>query len=78
MAVQVVAPRSAKEFRYRDGAPVLVFVIGGFSAEGYGAGLRGVVEQGIVQISYNYPGGGLGRTASDGRYDCRGMNCILA
>ena len=78
LAVQVVAPRSAKEFRYRDGAPVLVFVIGGFTAEGYGAGLRGVVEQGIVQISYNYPGGGFGRTASDGRYDYRGMNCILA
>jgi len=78
LAVRVVAPRSVDAFRFREGAPVLVWVLGGFGPGGYTRGLRGVVGQGIVQITYNYPGGQTGPFASDGVYDYRGMNCIRA
>ena len=75
LAVQVVAPKVP---RYPEGAPVYVFVLGGFSPEGYGHGLRGIVGQGFVQITYNYPGGGQGRTRSEGQYDYRGLKSFQA
>jgi len=78
LAVRIVAPTSVDSARFREGAPVVVWVLGGFSPIGYVRGLRGVVNQGIVQITYNYPGGRIGPFASDGVYDYRGMNCIRA
>jgi len=56
----------------------MVCVLGGFGPGGYVRGLGGVVGRGIVQITYNYPGGRTGPFASDGVYDYRGMNCIRA
>ncbi|MCX7012886.1 MAG: hypothetical protein NTW86_10080 [Candidatus Sumerlaeota bacterium] len=76
--MRVQAPLSVDKFRYREGAPVLVFIAGAFSPNGLDKPLRGVADQGIVQVAFNYPGGSGGGMASDGVYDYRGMNCIRA
>ncbi len=78
LAVRVWSPESPKKFRFHEGAPVLVFVLGGQSPGDLARGLRGVTRAGVIQITYNYPGGGSGRLKSDGEYDYRGMNCIKA
>ena len=66
--------------RYIDGSPVVVTVQGGFSFRGFQNPLDLYHKFGITFITFLFPGGvdpSSGRT-SDGIYDARGPNCLVA
>jgi len=65
--------------RYPDGAPVLIWVLGGTNAGSLSSDLLRVGED-IIVITFLYPGGSQPKSgrSSDGVYDDRGENCILA
>ncbi len=78
LAVRVYCP-TVESVRYPTGAPVLVWVHGGFEVKGIDHGLPPEADD-VICITFIFPGGedpysGL---ASDGAYDYRGTNCIAA
>ena len=78
LAVRVHAP-PAGGARYPDGAPVIVWVLGGFEVKGIDHGLPPEVDD-VICVTFILPGGedpysGL---ASNGVYDYRGEHCIAA
>ncbi|KAA0003384.1 MAG: hypothetical protein FE048_01625 [Thermoplasmata archaeon] len=76
LAVRIYTPTHT---RYQDGAPVLIYVPGGDSRGGLRNCLPSVGDD-LVTIYFIFPGGNdpqSGRS-SDGVYDHRGLNCILA
>jgi hypothetical protein len=78
LAVRVWTPK-AGHARYPEGAPVIVWVLGGFEVTGINHGLPPTADD-VICITFIYPGGedpwsGL---SSDGVYDYRGENCIAA
>ena len=78
LAVRVHHPRPGSE-RYPSGAPVLIWVQGGFEVKGINHGLPPTADD-VICITFIFPGGedpwsGL---SSDGIYDYRGPNCIAA
>jgi len=78
LAVRVHAPRFGRA-RYPDGAPVIIWLLGGFEVKGINHGLTESVDD-VICITFIYPGGEdpwSGRS-SDGSYDYRGENCIAA
>ncbi len=77
LSVRVAYPASAPDFRYPDGAPVVVYLPGGFGGGSLAAGAR-LAQQGFVVVTFLYPGGRDGAFRSDGVYDYRGDNCQRA
>ncbi len=78
LAVRVHSPMVG-EARYPEGAPVLIWVQGGFEIKGIDHGLPPTAVD-VICITFVFPGGedpwsGL---ASDGVYDYRGPSCIAA
>jgi len=77
LAVRVVAPASPADTRYPDGAPVVVYAVGGTSAGSLRTQQLSLADD-VIQIYFLFPGGtDLGRS-SDGTYDYRGPNSIVA
>ena len=78
LAVRIHAP-AAGNARYPDGAPVLIWVLGGFEVKGIDHGLPPEADD-VICITFIYPGGedSYSGLASDGTYDYRGENCIAA
>ncbi len=77
LAVRVYPPKG--ESRYEEGAPVLIWAAGGYEIKGLDSDLMDL-NRDFVIVTYIYPGGEdtwAGRS-SDGVYDDRGENCILA
>jgi len=75
LAVRVTFPDVSQEFRYgfEGGAPVVVLVPGGFEAGSLD--LRSAdafLREGIVVLTFFFPGGGPPGIGSDGVYDQRG------
>lgn len=77
LAVRVTYPSSTSNYRYPDGAPVAIYLPGGFNAGTLYEGSY-IAEQGFVLISFLYPGGNEGAFSSDGTFDYRGNLCQLA
>lgn len=78
LALRVYSPGDVGESRYPEGAPVVVFVPGGFTAGGLDEPLHGARD--TVRIAFLMPGGRdrvTGRT-SGGTYDDRGERSIAA
>ncbi|MCD4749418.1 MAG: hypothetical protein K8R59_08585, partial [Thermoanaerobaculales bacterium] len=75
LAVRVTYPASPEEFRYGDsgGAPVVVVSPGGFSEGGLDLmSASAYTVEGLIVITFLYPGGGPPGIGSDGVYDERG------
>lgn len=77
LAVRVTYPRNLTDYRYPDGAPVVVYLPGGTGPGNLGAG-RALVDPGFVLVTFLFPGGSEGSFSSDGAYDYRGDNCQKA
>lgn len=78
LALRVHSPGDGGESRYPEGAPVVVFVPGGFTAGGLDEPLPGARD--TVRITFLMPGGRdrvTGRT-SGGTFDDRGERCVVA
>ena len=78
LAVRVHTPRPGNA-RYPNGAPIIIWVLGGFEVKGINHGLLEIADD-VICITFVYPGGEdpwSGRS-SDGMYDYRGVNCIAA
>lgn len=75
LAVQIRYPATA---RYAHGAPVAIIIPGGVKGKGLGSSVQGLTEQGFIEITFNFPGSGIGTDISGGRYDYRGSNCVEA
>ena len=78
LAVRIHAPEG-HAVRYPKGAPILIWVLGGFDEKGINHGLPPEADD-MVCITFLFPGAedpwsGL---SSDGVYDYRGPNCIAA
>lgn len=61
-----------------SGAPVIIYVQGGFSSGGANISGARLDRFGFIEIRFNFPGGGIGSTKSGGTYDDRGENCLKA
>ncbi len=61
-----------------SGAPVIIYVSGGFSSGGVNISGARLDRYGFIEIRFNFPGGGSGSTRSGGTYDDRGENCLKA
>ena len=78
LAIRVHTPRAGAA-RYPDGAPIIIWVLGGFEIKGINHGLPPVADD-VICITFIYPGGEdpwSGRS-SDGVYDYRGEAGIAA
>jgi hypothetical protein len=74
--IQITLPTDA---RYQNAfSPVVVNVPGGWDALGVDPKSSQQNEQGLIQIWFNFPGGGVKGQESGGLYDERGENCIRA
>jgi hypothetical protein len=78
LAVRVISPTFGNE-RYKEGAPVIIFMQGGYEVKGIGHSLPNTVDD-IIIVTFIYPGGidPWSNISSDGVYDWRGENCIKA
>ncbi|MFQ5342535.1 MAG: hypothetical protein ACE5F6_13405, partial [Anaerolineae bacterium] len=77
LALRIHALPSAADARYPDGAPVVVYAVGGTSAGSLRTQQLSLAND-VVQVYFLFPGGtDLGRS-SDGTYDYRGPNSIAA
>ncbi len=75
LAVRVWYPDSPGQFRWGpvDGAPVAIYVPGGFAAGALALENEPLLRaQGFVAITFLFPGGVEGSISSDGTYDDRG------
>jgi len=75
IAIKIIVPDTA---RYSNGAPVVVFVTGGWGSNGLSPNTLNLSERGFIVISFNYPGGGTPPNVSGGTYDMRGHHCVQA
>ncbi|MBN2103396.1 T9SS type A sorting domain-containing protein [bacterium] len=65
--------------RYTDGAPIVLYMPGGFQGEGLDERETGLTEQGFIEIRFNLPGNGENRDLSGGGpYDYRGVSSLIA
>lgn len=61
-----------------SGAPIAVYLAGGFKGEGIGDKEAGLIDEGFIEISFNFPGNGTGNKKSGGVYDNRGPLSLRA
>ncbi len=64
--------------RYSCGAPVVIYMCGGWAAPGILSSMYNMSNYGCIVIQFNYPGGGNGAQKSGGVYDNRGPNSMIA
>lgn len=64
--------------RYDCGAPIVIYVNGGFGAAGMLGSMFTMSNYGFIVIEFNFPGGGSGVQKSGGVFDNRDANSILA
>ena len=78
LAVRLHMPSPGQE-RYPEGAPVLIWVRGGFDVGGINHGLPPEAD-GLICVTFLFPGGEdpWADLTSDGIYDYRGESCIAA
>jgi hypothetical protein len=78
LAVRVHTP-AVGAARYPNGAPIIVWVLGGFEIKGINHGLPPEADD-VICITFIYPGGSdpWSGLSSGGVYDYRGENCIAA
>jgi len=78
LAVRLYVPRS-ETIRYPEGAPVIIWILGGFEAKGLSHGLPATASD-VICITFIFPGGEdpVSGRSSDGIYDFRGECCIAA
>ncbi|MCD4655630.1 hypothetical protein K8T06_17045 [bacterium] len=77
LAVRVSYPDSIDQYRFSTGSPVLVSSPGGHQPGFLDPG-SSWIDYGFTIVTFIYPGGSDGPFSSDGTYDYRGENCILA
>ena len=77
IAVRVYVPTAP---RYSDGAPVFVAIQGGMGSNNFMGYNQPMMWFGLAMVTFIMPGGRDFSTGmqSDGVYDSRGMNCIMA
>jgi len=75
IAVRIIRPLTS---RYSQGAPVVVYVIGGTSGSGINSAGVKLARQGFIEIHFNFPGSGVAPNQSGGIYDQRGPECLKA
>jgi len=78
LAVRIHTPHTGNE-RYAEGAPIVIWILGGFEIKGINHGLPPGADD-VICITFIFPGGddpwsGL---SSDGVYDYRGERCAAA
>lgn len=78
LALRIFAPANAAAARYPEGAPVIIYVEGGFEAGNLNQQLA--IASDMVRIVFLFPGGTDLTTmrSSDGVYDYRGPNSMAA
>ncbi len=78
LAVRVHTPKW-ENARYPDGAPVIIWIQGGFDVRGIAHSLPPDVDD-VICITFIFPGGSdpYSGLSSDGIYDYRGEHCIAA
>lgn len=78
IAVRVISPSSGME-RFDDGAPVIIFLPGGYEIKGVNTDFPDSADD-IIIVSFVFPGGhdSFSNLSSNGVYDYRGENCIKA
>jgi hypothetical protein len=64
--------------RYDTGAPVVIYMAGGFQSEGLDERSTGLDTLGFIEIRFNFPGGGSKDDISGGIYDNRGFFSLKA
>jgi len=65
--------------RYENGAPVVMYLPGGFQGDGLKERETGLTDQGFVEIRFNLPGNGENQDLSGGGpYDYRGVGSLIA
>ncbi len=64
--------------RYGNQAPVVVHVAGGWSGTGISEPGYGYVDQGFIELQFNFSGSGIPAQRSGGIYDDRGELCMQA
>jgi len=75
----VVCVKPPRTERYGSaGAPVAVYLPGGFQGVGIGDKDAELVRKGFIEISFNFPGSGLSDNQSGGSYDNRGPQSLIA
>jgi|GEM_PF-6007585 hypothetical protein len=50
--------------RYPEGAPVVVYMAGGFDGNGIAERITGLDGEGFIEIRFNFPGSGTGENLS--------------
>ncbi len=70
--------RMPQQQRFSDGAPVVIYVPGGFGGQGMTTTGAGLFEHGFIELYFNFPGSGLPGSRSGGVYDMRGPLSIQA
>lgn len=78
LAVRIISPLQDME-RYDEGAPVIIFLPGGYEVKGVDTDFPESADD-IIIVSFVFPGGvdTYSNLSSDGVYDYRGENCIQA
>ena len=76
IALWIKSPVAA---RYPEGAPIAIYMTGGFDGEGIGDKEANLIEKGFVEISFNFQGSGVGdKQSGGGPYDFRGPESLIA
>jgi hypothetical protein len=78
LALRIFAPATPADARYPEGAPVVIYVLGGTSAGSLKTPLIGADD--VIRIAFLFPGGTAPPSghSSDGTYDYRGPDSIAA
>ncbi|MCK5145402.1 aryl-sulfate sulfotransferase [bacterium] len=64
--------------RFATGAPIVIYMPGGFNADGLNERYTGLGEHGFIEIRFSFPGAGTYPFDSDGIDDHRGKGSLLA
>ncbi len=64
--------------RYSCGAPIVIYVNGGFGSSGSLGSMFTMSNFGFIVCEFNFPGGGTGISKSGGVFDNRGANSMKA
>ncbi len=78
LAVRIRSPLLSNQ-RYEEGAPIIIFVPGGYEVKGVNTDFPETADDFII-VSFVFPGGTdtFSNLSSDGIYDYRGEHCIKA
>jgi len=74
VAVNLIYPQKP---RYKDGAPVAVVIPGGIGPDGLSFEMH-ASQVGMIEVRFAFPGGGTAQFGTQGEFDNRGENSLLA